>query len=246
MSSAYSSNTVEDGVRISINVLNEATQQCQTQVLESLSLDITGNKGGSINIGDIDWSQVIDMNINCTQTSTSQSSIDNSLQQTISQVAKAVAQAFSIPGNSAQSQNNTDLWTEIGTSIKNVYNQKCKNLLETTGDVRIVNNTNEDVTFASLNFNQQIDGMVNCIQTDSTVSDVKNKIVQNIEQKAESIIESLLGPLFTILLIIIVVIGVILFGGVKAVTNWKFLIVIAIIITVYIILALTQKWWPFR
>ena len=246
MSSAYSSNTVDDGVKIAINVLNEATQMCQTQVLESQDLSISDNRGGSVNIGEINWSEVINMDISCTQSSTSQNSIDNSLQQTISQIAKAVGQAFSLTGNSASSQNNTKLWTDIGVTIKNVYNQKCKDILETSQGVSIKNNVNEEVTIASLNFSEQIDGMTQCIQNDESVSNVKNQIKQNIEQKAESIIESLLGPLFAILLIIIVIIAVILFGGVKSLTNWKFILALAVIILIYLGLAAFLKWWPFK
>ena len=246
MSSSYASNTVDDGVKITTDILNSATQNCQTQVLQSQDISIEGNKGVTINLGDINWSQVISLDQACTQTSTTQNSIDNSLKQTISQIAKAVGQAFSMPGNSAQSQNNTKLWTEIGTTIKNVYNQKCKALLTQQQTVSIRDNTNSRIIIGDLDWEQSTDAMQKCIQDDESVTDVKNKIVQNIEQKATSIIEGLLSGLFTIILIIIVIVGAILLGGEKAITDWRFILVIAIIIGIYFGLALWRKWWPFK
>lgn len=245
MSSSYASNTVNDGVKISVNVLNEATQNCQTQVLEAQDISIEDNTGVTVDIGDINWSQVISLNDQCTQTSTTQNSISNSLEQTISQISKAVGQAFSIPGNSAQSENNTKLWTDIGTTITNTYNQKCKQLLINEQTVNIKDNTDSKVIIGNLNWDQSTDAMISCIQNDESVTSVKNKIVQNIEQKATAVIEGLLSGLFTIILIIIVIVGVIILGGGKALTDWRFILVLAIIIGLYLGLALWRKWWPF-
>lgn len=242
MSSSYSSNTIDDGVGISVNVLNESTQNCQTQVYESQDLVIEGNTGTTINIGDINWSEVITMDLNCTQTSTTQTSIDNSLQQTISQVAKSVAQAFGLPGNSAKAQNNTKLWTQMGIAIKNVYNQTCKSRLDTSQGISIKNNANSTVTIASLNFSEQINSMVNCVQNDSSVSDVKNKIIQNLEQEATAVVQGFLGPLIIIVIIIIAVIAIVFFQTLQSPYFLGFIIVLIIL---YLVLAFYLKWWPF-
>lgn len=246
MSSSYASNTVNDGVEISVNVLNEATQNCQTQVLESQDIVIKDIKNSTVNIGDINWSEVITLNDKCTQNSTTQTSISNSLEQTISQISKAVGQAFSIPGNTAQSSNNTKLWTDIGTTIQNVYNQKCKQLLIEQQTFILEDVTNSRIDIANINWSESTNAMIACVQTDESVTSVKNKIVQNIEQKATAVIESLLSGLFTIILIIIVIVGVIILGGGKALTDWRFILVIAGIIILYLGLALWRKWFPFK
>lgn len=245
MSSAYSSNTIDDAISVMVNVMTTATQKCQTQVFESQSLEFKDLKGVTIDIGTINFSEVVSMDIDCTQTDDVQNSIDASVQQTIDQIAKAIGQALSIPGNSATSKNVQKLLVDMGINIKNAFNTTCKNTLDTSQGFTIEDSSDSKFTIASITWDENIDANVQCIQKVQAVNDVKVSLQQQIEQKAESKIESILGPLFMIILIIVVIIAVLLIGGGKALTNPKFLIILFIIIGVYLGLAAWRKWWPF-
>ena len=242
MGTTLSKNTVEDGVNISVNVLNQANQICQTQYLESQELTVINTGSGTVTVGPVDWSEVVTLNLACTQTSTAKNSINNSLQQTISQIAKSIEQSFELPHGSIKAQNNTKLWTDLGTTIQNVYDQTCKATLTQNQAASFTNKGSGDIIVGNLNWSEAVNSMITCIQNDASVTAIKNKIVQNISQEAVSEVESIFGPLIAIIVIIIIIIGFFMFS---TVFNWKFILVIVIVVIVYLITSYSLGWWPF-
>ncbi len=242
----YASNTVEAGISVAVNAIIESTQICQSRVLQSNDLNIVGNRGSVINIGAIDWSQVISLNETCSQSAQSSLSIDNTLDQTIKQIAAATSQAFEASVNSTDAQNISESWERIGEKIKIAYTQTCQELLVQQNTANISDSVSSRITLASLNWSQSTDSVVNCVQKTAAVVDLKNKLVQDIEQKATATVESLLGGLIGIIIIIIIIIAVVVLGGGKTLTNPKFIIPLVALIGAYLGLAAWQKWFPFR
>lgn len=219
MGGAFSSNTIKDGVDVIANVLVESTQTCQTTNNQEIDVNITATNGGTVRVEKLTIGQLVSTNIACTQTNDVQSSIDNSLDQVISQVASATAQAFSIPGNSAFARNNTKLWTQIATTIKESFNQTCNQHLVQKETVNFTANDGTIIT-GPLDFNQNVDSMITCIQNNSSVTDIKNQIQQNLSQSATSKIESILGPILAVLIVFGIIIAVVIFlPGTKTTTS---------------------------
>ena len=245
MSSAYASNTVEDATNILIRVAVDATQNCQTQISQDQILNVVAKDGSTINLNDVTVTQIISTDMGCISTTTTQNNISNSLKQAVSQLSKAITQAFAITPSSSIAENVTKLLTNLSTEIQISFNQTCKNVIAQNQIVNIKAINGSKINAYDLNFNQTIDDVIDCVQNNTSVNSVKNQLIQQIEQKAEAIVQSILGPLFAILLIILIVIGFIIFGGVKSITNWKFILTITIIIVVYLGLAFALRWWPF-
>ena len=246
MGNAYSSDVVDDAVRSIIDIGISASQNCQSQVFESQDISISGNVGSDINIGDIDWDEVISMNMGCLSTNTTQNSISNAIDEEISQVAKAIGQAFAIPGNSATAQNVTNILTRIGERVKENFQQNCKSTLDTSQGATITNNVDSKVTIASLNWNQNVSNMQSCVQDDSSIVQSKTQLEQEISQQATSEIESILGPIIAIVIIVILIIGGVLLFGEEGLTSWKLWLAVGAVIGLYLVLAGIFGWWPFK
>lgn len=226
------------------NVGVEVLQGCNTQISQSQNLNIIGNSG-SVTTGNIDWSQVVSTNIACLQNSSTTTAIANAVTEAAQQTANVTNQEFNIPFGSNESNNIAEQITNVATQVNLAFTQNCIGIISQNQNVNVVNNSGVTV-LGNLNWSQTADAVSQCIQTTSAVTNVTNNLAQSLEQTATTTIESFLGPFIAIIIVIVIIIGLIIYRGVGALTNWKFLLVVGGAIVLYFIVALIFKWPPFK
>nr|QBK90613.1 MAG: lipid membrane protein [Pithovirus LCPAC104] len=248
MGNAFSTNTVNDVVDILVNIVISATQNCQTTISQNQVLNISGNTGVTIDLGKIDWSQVINYNLSCISQVDTQTNIDQNLQEEIDQISSSINQAFNLSGTT-EADNILNILTKLSDQIKISFNQTCKNIFQQDQVFNITGNNDSQIK-TTLNFNQSVDGALQCIQEDSAVQQIKEELRQQIAQKSSVEVESLLAGFITFMIIIGIVIAFFIFRPDKSKeekknTGLTIVIVIIIFIIIYIILAWALGWFPF-
>jgi type IV secretory pathway VirB2 component (pilin) len=220
-------------------------QGCNEAISQDQNLSVQATNGSTINIGDIDWSQTVSTNIACVQSSTTSTAIDNAIQQAAQQTATATNQEFNISGETATS-NISEQIEEVQNAISLAFQQECTGLISQNQNVNFVASNGSVVTVGNLNWSQTADAVSQCIQTTDAVTTATNSLTQSLEQSATSTVESFLGPFIAIIIVIVIVIGLIIYRGVGAFTNWRFLLVVGGAVVLYFIAALIFKWPPFH
>ena len=220
-------------------------QGCNTAITEDQSLTVTATDGSTINIGDIDWTQVVNSNIACVQSSTTSTAIDNAIEQAAQQTASATNQEFNISGET-ESNNTVTQIEAVKNAISLAFQQECTGLISQNQNVNFTAADGSTVTVGNLNWQQTADAVSQCVQDTDAVTNATNSLSQSLEQTATATVESFLGPFIAIIIVIVIVIGLIIYKGVGAVTNWRFLLVVGGAVVLYFIAALIFKWPPFQ
>lgn len=236
---------------VAVNIVKSITdvgvsvyQGCNTAISQSQTLSING-VSGTQNIGDIDWSQVVTANIACVQNSQTSTAIDDAVTQAATQAASATSQALQLPSGGTDAINIAKQITAVGEVISLAFKQECSNLINQNQTISITDITGTQ-NLKGLNWNQTAQAISQCIQTTDSVTQVTNTLTQTLEQTATATVESFLGPFVAIIIVIIIVIGLVIYRGVGALTNWKFLLVVGGAVALYFILAAIFKWPPFK
>jgi hypothetical protein len=247
MGVAFASNVVNESTEVLTTVVTNTAQACnitQDQVQKNKACKIT--TPGNLNVNQSNTENSF-ISITCTQTNAVQNSISSSINETVQQVAKATQGALGI--GVAGAADLTNLYTELATTIVNSFNQGCAGGQEQSQDNTIckasganvyVNQTNQEFESAT----------VNCVQNNSAVNNVKNRVVTALSQAASATVEGILGPLIFILILVTIIVIAIFLGPELLLTNpnfWKIaLVLIVILILAYFIIAYFRKWYPFK
>lgn len=247
MGGAYAKNTIDEAAKIMTSVAIEASQSCQSVVTQSQGLTIVAQKGAHVTIGPTAFSQVVSLNTQCLTEDTAQTDITSELDQAATQIAKAISQNFNLPGGGSTAENTAKLLAELSNEINVSFTQTCANIVNQAQNVNIVaSDTGTTVAVATLDFDQEVDAIINCVQNTSNVSQVKNTLTQTLTQEATAIVENAAGLIIFIVAIVLVFLGFVIYQGEKAITNWKFLLTVAGIVLVFILLFYFLKIWPFN
>lgn len=240
----YASNSVNAGVNLTVDVVVSATQVCTDKTSQSQVVSIFATNGSSVTVGDIDFTQAYAINQQCFETSTTQESVNNAIDQAISQAASAMAQQFSF-FTGAEARQNASLWSNLGDNIKDSYSEKCKTQLSQTQYAWLDAADQSTINVGTLQFNQSVANYTNCILNDSSVITSKNAIVQHASQKASAKTENFFGPLIAAVMLIIIVFVVLVLGGVREIFSPQFIISIILLVLVYLGVAYALKITPF-
>lgn len=247
MGATYSSNTVDAAVNVITNVAISATQSCQTQYTQEQGYTICAEGSGStVNIGSLEGKQAIFTDVDCISNATVQTTIDTNVSQTISQIATAISQAFELPNGGTDAQNVADAVVNIANNVVEAFNNTCKNELNQNQNVNICAIGGGQVNVGTVNFEQNINAVTNCVQNVLSTTGVKNVASQQISQKATAKVDSILAAIIMLLIAVIIVIVLVMFGGFKQLTKPAFLITAAILIVIYVVIAYYAKIWPFH
>ena len=249
MGNTLAQNIVNDSVNVLVQVVNQTTQNCEIQGIQSQVIQVCGNvgtgSGSTLNAGGTQ-TEVFNVSIACAQDAQFQNTISQSLQEQVTQLAKSISQSLDFNPGSTESNNVLNLTTNLATVIQNTYVQNCiANPVQQQG-YGVCNNTNFGNIIVSPTQGEFFTGTLNCVQTSAAVNNVKQTFIQQISQTAEATVESFLGPLLFILIICLLIFCVFTFGGAKAFLNWKFLLLIVVLIAIFIAIAAWRGWWPFK
>ena len=248
MGDTLSKNIVDDSIDLMSESVSDSTQSCIYTINESESQTIQqpGNNN-TVNINQDNFQEYASVDTQCFTNSQTMTMINSQVSTTTSQIASAIGQSLDLNPGSTKAENTLKLLTQMQDIVINAYTQTCATNFNGTQTVAIdQSGNNNTVNIGVVNYSEAFSDTQSCVQENVSSTSTYTTLVQQLSQSAKAETEGLLAGLLTIVIIIIIVLGVIFFGGVKAVTNWKFLLTIFIILLVYFVLAAINKWWPFH
>ena len=245
MGNTLAQNIVNENTNALVEVINSTTQNCQSNVNQSEFIKVCGNTAQNITIGG-NFSEVYQVSIACVQSASFQNTISQKLQETVQQLAKSISQSLDFNPGTTESNNVTNLVTNLATVIQNNYTQNCISNTTQNEGIAVCNNTVAGNITVAPTFSEFGTSTINCVQNSVAVNAVQQSFISSIEQTAEATVESFLGPLLFILIICLLIFCVFTFGGAKAFLNWKFLLLIVVLIAIFIAIAAWRGWWPFK
>lgn len=246
MGSAQSSNTVNETVKVMTQISNSATQDCVFTFTSEQAANIKATNGSTITINDLNFNEFASVDTCCIQNNQTQNDIQNAIDAQIKQLATAINQSLDFNPGSTSARDVTRLLETLSTDVTNAYTQTCSQNFTGNETANIQASDGSTITINYLNYSDAFESVQSCVLADASVTNTSNRITNVISQKAKAEVESLLGPLLFLLLIILLVVVVVVLGGVKELTNWKFLLTLAIIVIIYLVIASVRGWWPFH
>ena len=211
MGSSSSSNVVDSTTSALLNVVNSTTQQCVSPLSQTQVASITAKGGSIVNIGTIDWSQVVSVKSNCALSASTTNNLSQSLTQTAAQTATSSNSALGLDLGSQAANNIVKYTTNLATTIDNAYVAQCGNLVNQVQAVNFNATDGSVINAGSLNWKQTQDSVISCIQNNTDVNNATQNLQQAVNQVAKT---SVSGTFFLILFIIIGIIVVIIIGAV--------------------------------
>ena len=223
MGTSVAENKIDESINIMINVLNSSENNCISQTQQSARIISYAGGGATVNVNcTISQSSTIDTN--CAQNTQTQTKLNTELFQSGQQQAEAISQFFSL--SSAKSSNVYESYAELSQTISNVYTQTC--IADSAQYAEVINIAEDEGTVinTTCDIYQVAKTTTSCIQNNSSVNDIRNKIVQQVEQEAKAKQQSFFAWLAIIAVAIVGFVALILFGllrfgviGGKAVTS---------------------------
>ena len=211
MGHSSSSNTVNSTTNALLSVVNKTTQQCVSPVSQTQVLGVTAKGGSIVNIGSIDWSQVVSIQSNCALSSTTENNLSQSLQQTAQQQATTTNSALGLDLGSQSASNIVKYTTNLATTISNAYNGQCGILVNQSQAASFNAADGSVLNVGSLNWKQTQSDVTSCIMNNSDVTNATQNLQQAVNQVAKS---SISGLFFLILFIIIGIVILAIIGAV--------------------------------
>lgn len=226
-STAKATNIAESAINVSTLVSRNATMINQQTVQVDQNVIIYNVKGDvSVSFGGTTRVQV---DVEGLQTSYFNGDFDNELVNTVSQIATAMAESMPpFSGEtSAETTNMTSLITELVQEINEAYMTECTSTT-TINQSAIIHDVEGDV---SVTFEGDIfvDSTLNCSQNTSSVIAIQNKLMNVVEQAADSTTQSSLWSVIIACTLIIIVCALIIFVSYSSLVK-LFLFVLAFII----------------
>ena len=246
MGNTYARNLVKESAKVMTSIANSATSTCSPQLDQGIMIAINNNKDVNINFGTVETDNTANINIACVQNVNFSNSVTTQLKQAADQMAKAITQQFDLNPGTTEADNVSDLESSIQTSITNIITLNCIPSISQVQGFDFSNNQYSNLNIGSLDLRQNTDAVISCVQNAAVENSVNILDYQTVVQHATAEVQSFLTGLIVLLIVILIIIGVIVFAGVKGVTNPKFLIALAVLIVIYVVLAIFLHWWPFR
>lgn len=241
------SNTVKSTIDTTTDIIVGQAQTCTNIVQQSTNFTCTA--GGNIDInGTINLINQGRLNISCIQTAVTSVGFNESIQSSIDQQVKAIAQAFNISGDQ-NIQQLTDAVNKISLAIQSDISQTCAQFATQAstfscgagGDVTVGNQ-------AVINIGNYTDATASCTANQGTAISASIDLQQIITQKADAEIQSLITQLAWLLLAGALLVALILFGPELAAGGGiaKWILIFVGILIAYLALAYFLGWWPFN
>ena len=241
MGGDLSKNVVDVATKILTNVAITSTNNCQIKIDSQQEIEIVDSSGVTFS-GDTFNDTVVVLQ-DCIQTNKTKTQVKTNVKNVATQIAKTIDRAFEIPRGTRKSENILNIMNELATNITDTFNQKCSTDLESTQKVEVVSSHN--IVFFNDNWNLNVDNTQSCIQQNTAIADIQNRLSNEISQTASTEVKSLLGGIILIVVIILIIGGGLILGGEKALTSWKLWLVVILAIALYLVLAYFVGLWPF-
>lgn len=238
MGPAISSNLVDTAVDINQTIVNSTLNTCKQGIDQSQIFNIRDNTGTTINIGDLELTQLVQLQIGCMAQSSTSSAESSNVSDAIKQTSTAINQALSLNPGSTTASNVILFSAEIGEQVLNEFSQTCTQDVFQNQSLFIEDNTNVTVNATVINLSQSANAIMNCVQNSQAVNDLKSQLSLQISQTATAEVKGFLGQLVLILALIVVLVVTITFGS-----TVKIIIVIIVIAVILVIMGLIFGWF---
>lgn len=220
----YSSNTATEAVSILNTVVNSSTTNCKVSTSEVQEFGFNYLNGTTVDVN-INADQITFINTECFSTTSFNTSLTNSISQAATQLATAISQQFSLPAFS-EADNVVQITAQLANTIQNTFVNNCSQTLSEVQQYT-VNGANNSHIIGTLNFQQGLDDVNQCIFKNSAVNSLQNKLAQAVSQSATAktantiagIIAAAFGSFFLIVAVVFVLLAFGVIGGGKSVTS---------------------------
>lgn len=250
MADTVATNVTRQVISAQVNVLQEQSTNIFSSASNNASVTICASNGSTTVVnGDINIKQFVSFNSSALIEASKDSEVMQKMQQQAEQVAKSVAQQFSLSGSEANNYSDSvlNMPLEVRQSTANVITNIVTNLTTVT----VCGSDNSKTTLnGSINVEQGMNVVIEAIINDVMSSKTAQIASQLIKQSATAKTESFLTQLAMVIVAVAILFGVLTFGGLRQITQPKFLLSLAAIAVVFFILyvaaAYLFKWKPFK
>lgn len=184
MGGTSSKSEVESNNEIINRSIRKVGQNCSTAVAANQVLNIEGNRGAAIKLGDVNLKQVSKQDIACFTSDKTTDKLKTDLNQQFNQKAEAKGQVLSL--SKTEAENYSKLNTNLTNEVIKAYNQTCSNTGNYSQFVNIRFNDGSEIKTGDLNFDQTITGITNCLQKNQGVVEANNQLKNFVEQKSKA------------------------------------------------------------
>lgn len=245
MGNVEAKNILENTIDQSLVILNQTTQQCETPLIQSIGVNISGCS--NVILSDFTLRQTGEFNIECATAASSTNEIESTISTQFTQASEAINQSLNLNPGSTSAENITSLMQKLSTSITSTYSQECIASTIQTQQVNVTNCTGPDggtVRLERFNFEQISKGTATCTQETDAVSSIKSQVENIIDQSAKAELQNALGPILIIIVLVIIVIIIFYTQGASMII---YVVLFAVVIIGgYFGLAYLFSWWPFN
>lgn len=205
---ASASNIADETAKALISISNSAAQNCKVSVDQLQSARVQGGTDDNVNL-DLNWAQYIVLDQSCLQQDKFQNTSNQQITQEAQQVAKAIAQQFSLSG--ATSSNVVKIVAEMSVAISNAFRQSCTSFEDQTQAIIIEGGVQNNINIYA-NWQQYNNTVQACVQKDQAVSNAQQRLQQTVSQEASATVENWLAGIIGAIAAVFAGIGIIFFA----------------------------------
>lgn len=238
MGNTSSTNIVDNAVQATVEIINQAMQDCSTQMRQDQLVHVKGNN--NVTEG-IDFSQMMSADISCTQETQISNEIQQTIDQEMQQRASAIMGAISLNPGSADASNIMKGFVDLGTAVHSNFTQRCASALTST-QALVVEGDGNVTRF--LSYKQAADILKRCSTDSHAVTKAKQDLKQKISQIAKAEKKGI--DLMFLAVIFLGLIGLVGVGGTTVLTNKYVIMGVLAAGAAYLGVAFYTKSGPFQ
>lgn len=186
MGSVLAKNTVDNAVESIMKACNDTAAELNTTAYCDQSLVIEGSS--HITLGKVKMKCITIQEGKSLVTSENNTKFDNSISETIDQLAKTINQNFNMNPGSTKANNTVKLVTKLGTEISNTFKNICSSRLVSNQMLKIKDS--DHIKAATIDFSTLEKSTLDCVGESKSVSDAKNVLEQHVSQSAKSTVQN--------------------------------------------------------
>jgi hypothetical protein len=246
MGNAQSSNYLRESIYTSATVINKSVQDCGTIITQEQLIDI--NNCSNIDFKNINMNQVFKINTNCVDDNTTDTEISQIIEDNITQAATSLVKDYGI--GQADAKNTIEIMESVSSVVSTSFYQDCTVSASMRQNIKCKDSDN--IIIDNVTMNQNVDGVVTCVESNTMNTDEVISVINTIDQTASATVS---GINWTLIIVVFIIMGGLAFGGIEWVVveeagviaePKKFAAQIFIILLILWIIWLTDSWGIFK
>jgi len=245
MGNSSSSTTVNDMISTIISSQLSTVSDCHTALSNNQSITVVDNNG-TVNLGEIDWTQYVQVNMNCVQQNVTSQDIVTQISAQAKTAADAINQNLSLNPASTSATNITNITERLAVAVVVAFSQTCAVGVSNSQSLNIMYNGPTGVVNATaIKWDQYIESATKCCQTNNEVVQLKSELMDKIDAEASSTVQ-FLGNFGFLIALVICVFFISISQGVSKLFDPKVMASIAFLLCLYFTVAYSWKGKPYQ